>query len=54
MIMTEYLEAKLLIKNALKKFDDKQEKVSEILFNVYRREMDAIIDVVIEAKNSNK
>ena len=42
-----------MIKDALKQFDTKYEKVSEALFNVYRREMDAIIDVVNKSSISN-
>ena len=42
-----------MIKDALKQFDTKDEKVSEVLFNVYGREMDAIIDVVNKSSISN-
>lgn len=51
--MTKYLKTKLMIKDALKQFDNEEEKVSEVLFNVYRREMDAIIDVVNKSSISH-
>lgn len=51
--MTKYLKTKLIIKDALKQFDSNEEKVSEVLFNVYRREMDAIIEVVNKSSISN-
>jgi len=44
--MTRYLKTKLMIIECLQNFDDSQDKVSETLFNVYRPEFEAIIDMI--------
>ncbi len=44
--MTRYLKTKLMIKSVLQNFDTTDDKVSETLFNVYRPEFEALIDMI--------
>lgn len=52
--MTAYLKNKKILLAVLSKFDDKEEKTSEILFNVYRKEMEAIVDKMVETEHSHE
>lgn len=46
--MTKYLRTKKLIKKALEKIDTPDDKPSEVFFNIYQKEIEAIIDVINE------
>lgn len=48
--MTRYLIAKKQLQSALQKHDTAEEKSSEILFSVYRQEMESVIDLILEIK----